>query len=83
MYIAHDGNLWLRMNRNKSGETTNVRLFDIPKSLISKYDNPNSTYLFPVPSNQKVNAYLKEIADVCGIHKNLTFHVAKHNELSI
>ena len=78
LYIAHDGNLWLRMNRNKSGETTNVRLFDIPKSLISKYDNPNSTYLFPVPSNQKVNAYLKEIADVCGIHKNLTFHVARH-----
>ena len=34
--------------------------------------------MFPVPSNQKVNAYLKEIADVCGIHKNLTFHVARH-----
>lgn len=78
LYIAHDGNLWLRMNRNKSGETTNVRLFNLPKSLISKYDNPDSTYLFPVPSNQKVNAYLKEIADVCGIHKNLTFHVARH-----
>lgn len=65
-------------DRNKSGETTNVRLFNLPKSLISKYDNPDSTYLFPVPSNQKVNAYLKEIADVCGIHKNLTFHVARH-----
>lgn len=78
LYIAHDGNLWLRMNRNKSGETTNVRLFNLPKSLISKYDNPDSNYLFPVPSNQKVNAYLKEIADVCGIRKNLTFHVARH-----
>lgn len=78
LYIAHDGNLWLRMNRNKSGETTNVRLFDLPKSLISKYGNPDSNYLFPVPSNQKVNAYLKEIADVCGIRKNLTFHVARH-----
>ena len=32
----------------------------------------------PVISNQKVNAYLKEIADICGIHKNLTFHVARH-----
>lgn len=69
------------MNRNKSGETTNVRLFNLPKSLISKYDNPDSTYLFPVPSNQKVNAYLKEIADVCGIHKNLTFHLARHCDL--
>ncbi len=25
-----------------------------------------------------MNAYLKEIADLCGIHKDLTFHVARH-----
>lgn len=31
----------------------------------------------PVISTQKVNAYLKEIADICDIHKNLTFHVAR------
>jgi len=34
--------------------------------------------VFPVISNQKVNSYLKEIADVCGIKKNLTFHIARH-----
>ena len=34
--------------------------------------------LFPVPSNQKVNSYLKEIAGVCGIDKDLTFHMARH-----
>ena len=34
--------------------------------------------LLPVPSNQKLNAYLKEIADVCGINKTLTFHIARH-----
>ncbi|WP_245999692.1 tyrosine-type recombinase/integrase [Paraflavitalea soli] len=32
----------------------------------------------PILSNQKMNAYLKEIADVCKIHKNLTFHIARH-----
>ena len=32
----------------------------------------------PIISNQKLNAYLKEIADVCGIKKNLTFHLARH-----
>ena len=32
----------------------------------------------PVLSNQKMNAYLKEIADLCGIHKRLTFHIARH-----
>lgn len=34
--------------------------------------------LFPVLSNQKTNSYLKEIADLCGIKKNLTFHMARH-----
>jgi integrase len=35
-------------------------------------------YVLPVLSNQKMNAYLKEIADLCGIRKNLTFHIARH-----
>jgi site-specific recombinase XerD len=35
--------------------------------------------ILPVLSNQKVNAYLKELADLCGIHKELTFHVARHS----
>lgn len=64
------------MNRNKTGETVNVRLFDFPKILIAKYENPDFTYLFSVLSNQKVDAYLKEIAGVCDIHKNLTFYIA-------
>ena len=34
--------------------------------------------ILPVISNQKLNAYLKEIADICGIKKNLTFHLARH-----
>ncbi len=55
-----------------------IRLLDIPKLLLEKYDNPTLENLFPVPSNQKTNAYLKEIADICKIHKNITFHVARH-----
>lgn len=34
--------------------------------------------VFPLISNQKLNSYLKEIADLCGIKKNLTFHLARH-----
>lgn len=34
--------------------------------------------MLPVWSNQKLNEYLKEIADVCGIQKRLTYHVARH-----
>ena len=66
--------------RQKSGISSNILLLDIPKSIIAKYGN--QTYregkLLPILSNQKTNAYLKEIADLCGIEKNLTFHVARH-----
>jgi site-specific recombinase XerD len=31
-----------------------------------------------VNSNQKYNAYLKEIAEICGIKKTLTSHMARH-----
>ncbi len=50
--------------------------------IIEKYaEHPqclNEDKLLPILSNQKMNAYLKEIADVCGIHKNLTFYLARH-----
>lgn len=35
-------------------------------------------FVLPVLTNQEMNSYLKEIADCCGIHKNLTFHIARH-----
>ena len=61
----------------------NVPLLEIPLKLIEKYrHHPNcekKNIIFPVPTNQKMNAYLKEIADLCGIKKNLTTHVARHS----
>src|SRR5690606_1828003 len=56
----------------------------LPKAaiIIEKYrNNPRALAqgsLFPVISNQKLNSYLKEVADLCGIKKNLTFHLARH-----
>lgn len=71
---------WIMTQRQKTSVSTNVLLLDIPKSIIAKYGD--QTYregkLFPMLSNQKTNAYLKEIADICGIKKNLTFHLARH-----
>ena len=65
--------------RQKTNTDVNVPLLDIPKMILKKYKGklPNGKIL-PVISNQKLNAYLKEIADVCGIKKNLTFHLARH-----
>lgn len=78
--VKLDGKEWIMTKRQKTSVETNVLLLDIPKSIIFKYGH--KTYrdgkLFPVLSNQKTNSYLKEIADLCGIKKNLTFHLARH-----
>ena len=71
---------WIMTQRQKTSVETNILLLDIPKAIIDKYcDNPaypkRENKLFPILSNQKMNAYLKEIADLCGIKKNLTFHL--------
>ncbi len=65
--------------RQKTDTPVNVPLLKIPLSILKKYEGslPNDL-LLPVLSNQKMNAYLKEIADLCGIDKNLTFHMARH-----
>jgi integrase len=72
---SFDKNLWIIGKREKTDTSYRVPLLDIPKMIIEKYkgDSPNSLIL-PVLSNQKMNAYLKEIGDLCGINKNLTFH---------
>lgn len=78
--VTLDDKQWIMTKRQKTNVETNVLLLDIPKSIIAKYNH--KTYrdgkLFPILSNQKTNSYLKEIADLCGIKKNLTFHLARH-----
>ncbi len=81
--VTMDDKQWIMTKRQKTKVETNVLLLDIPKSIIAKYNH--KTYrdgkLFPVLSNQKTNSYLKEIADICGIKKNLTFHLARYRKL--
>jgi site-specific recombinase XerD len=77
--IGFDGNSWIIGKRKKTGVKYRVPLMDVPATLIEKYrDAMPNELLLPVISNQKMNAYLKEIADVCGIDKKLSFHVARH-----
>lgn len=80
--IGVDGNLWIITNRQKTGINSNFPLLPIAEEIIKKYENhplvSNSGKLLPVYSNQKVNEYLKTIADNCNINKKLTFHCARH-----
>jgi site-specific recombinase XerD len=75
-----DGNLWIMDTRDKTGVPYKVRLLDIPAAILKKYDYlQEDGKLLPVISNQKMNEYLYEIATVCGIHKKITCHVARHS----
>lgn len=78
----NNGSLWIRKNRQKTKNMCNIPLIGAAAFLVEKYKNYPSCIkngvLFPVPSNQRMNSYLKEIADICGINKTLTTHVARH-----
>ena len=77
-----DGSPWLYANRNKTGTTCNVPLIDAARRISEKYKKDEECMrkgqVVPVLSNQRLNSYLKEIADVCGIEKNLTMHIGRH-----
>jgi site-specific recombinase XerD len=77
-----DGEYWISKNRQKTGIKESVPLLPIALEIIERYrENEHcKTFnkLLPVNSNQKYNAYLKEIADICGINKHLTSHIARH-----
>jgi len=79
----YDGEIWIMTNRQKTDIPTRVPLLPMAIELMRKYEHhprcSNTGLIFPVPSNQKVNEYLKEIAELCGIKKTaLTFHIARH-----
>lgn len=77
-----DGTKWIFKDRQKTDTRSSIPLLPIPLKIIERYSNyPKSTNegtLLPVLSNQKMNAYLKEIADICEIPYELTFHIARH-----
>ena len=79
----NNGNLWIRKPRQKTKNMCNIPLLDIPQEILRKYaDHPTCRkkgVLLPVPCNQKMHSYLKEIADICMIRKNLTTHCARHS----
>ncbi len=77
-----DGGLWISTSRAKTDTGVRVPLLPQATDLIEKYRNDpralNNGTVFPVISNQRMNGYLKEIADLCGITKTLTYHIARH-----
>jgi integrase len=80
--LGIDGEKWIKIKRSKTDTRSSIPLLPTAMSILEKYnshpDVSNKDRLLPVLTNQKMNAYIKEIADLCGISKNLTFHLARH-----
>jgi site-specific recombinase XerD len=80
--LGIDGEKWIFTHRQKTETASKIPILPITQVIIDKYeDHPeccNQNKLLPILSNQKMNAYLKEIAGVCEIEKDLTFHIARH-----
>ena len=77
-----DGSYWIETKRQKTNTVVKVPLLPQALEIIEKYkDHPVtavSESLLPVITNEKLNAYLKEVANFVDIKKNLTFHMARH-----
>ena len=80
--IGIDGERWISTHRQKTESPSNIPILPVAEGILLKYKGHpqclNKDLLLPILSNQKMNSYLKEIADVCGITKELTFHIARH-----
>ena len=80
--IGIDGEKWIFTHRQKTESASKIPILPVTQMIIDKYENNpqsiNNDKLLPILSNQKMNAYLKEIAAVCEIEKELTFHIARH-----
>jgi len=82
LVIGIDGTKWIKTNRTKTDVRSNIPLLTTPLAILEKYkDHPEANHankLLPVLSNQKMNAYLKEISTLCEIGKNFSTHLARH-----
>lgn len=82
-----NGKMWIRKPRQKTEIVQNVPLLEIPQKILVKYkDNEKAQskgVLLPVPCNQVMNRYLKEIGSLCRIDKVLTTHVARHTYATV
>ncbi len=82
IHQGNDGGEWIIIDRTKTDIRCRVPILPQAKAILRKYKdfplNQNRGKLLPVYSNQKMNEYLKELAAICGINKNLSMHVARH-----
>ncbi len=82
LVVGIDGEMWIETKREKTSNLVRVMVLPPAMEIIKRYANHKSRIIgnrvLPVLSNQKMNAYLKEIGDLCGLDKRLSTHLARH-----
>ena len=77
-----DGKEWIIIDRTKTNNRCRIPILPKAKEILKRYeDYPKTAFkdvLLPVLTNQKMNSYLKELGDICGISKSITMHIARH-----
>jgi site-specific recombinase XerD len=80
--IGIDGKQWIVINRKKTGTRSSIPILPRVQEVLNKYKNDplciSEHKILPFYCNQRMNGYLKEIADICEIKKPLTTHIARH-----
>lgn len=74
-----NGNVWIKIDRNKTGTESNIRLLDIPKRIMERYrDERTDTKIFHLPTLSCMCQHFRKLEKMCGI-EHITFHMARHN----
>lgn len=80
--VGIDNRFWIKIRRQKTNTLSSIPILPKRLEILESYRNyptcESNGLMLPILSNQKMNSYLKEIADLCGITKELTFHIARH-----
>jgi site-specific recombinase XerD len=77
-FYTYNGTMFIITNRSKTDEESAIPLMPQAAAIVQKYNDPESDRLLPIPSNQRMNSYLKEIQALCNIPIEMTTHVARH-----
>jgi integrase len=73
----YDGYKWIKMKRQKTNKSLSIPILPKAQQILDIYASDDDERVLPNISNQRFNGYLKEIADIVGIEKNLTHHMAR------
>jgi site-specific recombinase XerD len=82
IFKGDDGEMWVIIKRQKTATPSRIPLLPVALNILNKYENhpfcASNGKALPVSTNQKMNAYLKEISNICTLNKTLTYHIARY-----